>query len=173
MANLVSRRNQGHGALTTLGRDPFHRLQDVFDSFFAPIMRQWSGPTPREFDGMRLWGFDMETNDNEVLVRAEMPGFEPADIDVSVEENVLTIRAENRAESEQEQDYRSYCRTTALPAGIDADHVTAQYRNGVLDLHIPRKEEAKPRRIRVQGPEAGEAKTDEAAPANQPEGKNG
>ena len=163
MADIVPRRNQGRGALATLGRDPFHGIQDVFDSFFAPIMRQWSGPGLPELAGMRFWDFDMETNENEVIVRAEMPGFEANDIEVSVEENVLTICAENKKEGEKERDYRSFHRTVTLPAGIDRDRVAATYRNGVLELHIPRKEEAKPKRIRVQAQEGEEAKPVETA----------
>lgn len=158
MADIAPRRNQNRGAMATLSRDPFHRLQDAFDNLFSPLMRHWSGPLLPEFTGMRLWDFDMEANENEVVVRAEMPGFEPDDINVSVEENVLTIEAEKRAEGEQERDYRSFHRTATLPAGIDRDRVAATYRNGILELHIPRKEEAKPKRIHVEGQNGGEAK---------------
>lgn len=172
MSDLIHRRQRDRGTPTIPSREPLARIQDVFDSFFAPIMRQWSGPLSGEVAGMRLWDFDLETNDHEVVVRAEMPGFEPNDIEVSVEENVLTIRAERHPAHQPDGDYRSYYRTVNLPSGIDPDHVTASCRHGVLELHLPRKEESKPRRIRIEGQKDGAEKGGETAPPKQAEPAN-
>jgi len=172
MANLIPRRGDGQrGNLATGKREPFGQLQEVFDTFFDRIMHQWGGPFTSSFSPMRTWDFDVDQRENEVLVRAEMPGFEPDDIDIQLDQNTLTISAEKRSEGEREQDFRRFYRTITLPAGMDADKVQACYRNGVLELQIPRSEAARPKHIRVQGHQGQEqppeVKNAQAATPNQ------
>jgi len=134
--------------------DTYWPFQDVFDSFFDRMMRHWAGPLAPERGGLRFWDFDVSENEKELVVRAELPGFEPDDIDIRANDNSLTIQAEKKSEGEQEEAYRSFYRSVTLPAGIDTEKVQASYRNGVLELHLPRSEEAQPRRIKVQGHQA-------------------
>lgn len=169
MAGMVPQRRRERGAMTPSRESLGDVFDNFFDNFFAPISRQWARPWFPEFTNMRFWDFEVQPTENDVVVRAEMPGFEPDEIEVSVEQNVLTISAERRAEGKEEREYRSFYRTATLPSGIDAANVTANYRNGVLELHIPRKEEAKPKRIRVMGRAKDETKPVQAAPAAVPE----
>jgi HSP20 family molecular chaperone IbpA len=86
MADIVPRRRRERGEMSPHGRESSGRLQETFDNFFdnffAPIWQQWSRPWFPEVAQMRFWDFEVEPKENEVVVRAEMPGFEPDDIDV-------------------------------------------------------------------------------------------
>jgi len=135
--------------------DPLrNEIATVFDQFFGR-------PFGAEPWGMeQFWDMDLEEKDNEVVVRAEAPGFEPAEFEVNASGNVLTIRAEHKEGMEKEGEekegqprqwgYRRFERSVTLPTGVDADKAEAHYRNGVLELHLPRTEEARPRRIEVK-----------------------
>ncbi len=92
----------------------------------------------------------MKETDKEVVIRAEIPGFEENELDAQIDRDVLTIKAEHEKKDNGHEEYRTFVRSVALPAGIDAEHVQATYRNGVLELHIPRAEGSQPRHIKVQ-----------------------
>jgi HSP20 family protein len=99
------------------------------------------------------WGFEMEEGEKEVVVRAETPGFEASELEVPLRDNVLTLRAEHHEPAEKgavERRQARMERTVTLPAGIEPDKVEARYRNGVLEVHVPRTPEAQPRRIEVK-----------------------
>ena len=106
-------------------------------------------------------------NEQEIVVRAELPGFEQNEIDVRLSDNMLTIKAEKEKKGDGLEEYRTFYRTITLPSGIDGEKVQATYRNGVLELHIPRAEAARPRRIQIQGQqgEAGQQKGQQAQQA--------
>jgi HSP20 family protein len=97
-----------------------------------------------------------ETGDTLVL-KAELPGVNPDDVEIRVEDNTLYLKGERKFEKEvKEQNYhrveRSYgtfARTFSLPNSIDADKVAAAYKDGVLTLTMPKKEEAKPKTIKI------------------------
>ena len=98
-----------------------------------------------------------EEGDN-IVVKAELPGVEKGDIDVQVENNVLTLRGERKREKEvksenlyrAERFYGSFARSFTLPVTVDTGKILAEYRDGVLQVTLPKVEEAKPRRIKVQ-----------------------
>jgi HSP20 family protein len=101
------------------------------------------------------WKFDLEEKDQEYLVRAEVPGFEPDEIRVEVRGNQLAISAEHKEESTAEGDgkacrYGRFQRTAALPPGADPDKVTARYHSGVLEVHLPKEPALQGKRISVQ-----------------------
>ena len=132
--------------------DQFHQAFDtLFDRFFG------SFPTlgGQESGSMRLWDFGVTENDKEITVRAEMPGFEENEIDVQLNNDRLTIRAEKEQKGDGREEYRSFFRTVTLPAGVDAEKAQATYRNGVLELHFPRPEGAQAKRIQIQGQRNG------------------
>jgi HSP20 family protein len=101
---------------------------------------------------------DMYTTNNEVIVKAPIPGVKPEEVDISIAENVLTIRAEKREEKEvQEKDYvrkenryGMISRSIALPVDVKAEQAEATFDNGVLTLKLPKAEVAKPKQIKVQ-----------------------
>jgi HSP20 family protein len=156
-------RQTNEGKMATRGEHPLTRIQRDFDRLFNRAFGGWMTPfehwlTPfeREAGSMRLWDFDVQDNDREISVRAELPGFEDKELDVQLSDNVLTIKAEKQQKDERQEEYRSFYRSITLPQGVDADKVQASYRNGVLELHIPRSESARPRHITVQGEQPGD-----------------
>jgi HSP20 family protein len=97
----------------------------------------------------------MEENDKEVVVRAELPGFEPADVRVDLLGDRLTVEAEHREPEEKpdgnaERTYAHVRRVLTLPAGVNMEKIEATYRNGVLEVHVPRMPEAVGRRIELK-----------------------
>jgi HSP20 family protein len=98
----------------------------------------------------------LETADHFVL-RADLPGLTQDDVKIELEDSTLTVSGERKAEHEDRQEgfYRverafgSFSRSLTLPKGVDADAVSASFDNGVLEIHIPKPEERKPRRISI------------------------
>ena len=137
------------GQIATHTERPLMRRWRNFDNLFDRLFRGWLGPFDEEVGSMRLWDVHMSQNDKEVVVRADVPGFDDNGIDVQVSGDMLTIRADKENKSDGHEEYRSYFRSITLPAGIDASKVEATCKNGVLELHLPRTEETQPRRIKI------------------------
>jgi HSP20 family protein len=148
MAHELSSRGNPGGNLAHRREHHFQQLRRDLDTLFGSL---WGGWFDRDFEPMRVWDFDVKEDDNEIAVRAEVPGFDENELDVQLNDNVLTIRAEKEQKSEGWGEFRSFCRSVTLPSGIDAEKVQATYHNGVLEMHIPRVEGAHPKRIKVQG----------------------
>jgi HSP20 family protein len=118
------------------------------DAFVMPQDGGLSVTTPK---------VDVIENDDNVLVKAEMPGMNPENVDIRVEGNLLTLHGEVQEESEkQEGQYHvrerrqaSFHRTIPLPSDVDADKANAEFDNGVLKLTLPKQETAKPKRINI------------------------
>ena len=97
----------------------------------------------------------IEANDG-FRLRADLPGIKLADIDISIASNVLTLKGQRKAAAGSGSVYRkeswegSFQRTIALPATVDSDKIEASFRDGVLEVSIPKREEAKPKRITVK-----------------------
>ncbi len=145
----VSQRQEG-GRLTRPREHPLEQLRREFDTLFGRMWGGWLSPFDQDFSQMRVWDFDVKENDKEFVIRAELPGFEEKELNVEINRDTLTIKAEKEKKGEQEEEFRSFYRTIALPAGVAPDKVQATYRNGVLELHLPRAEEARPRKIEVR-----------------------
>ena len=127
-------------------------MRREFDDLFDRVFGSWP---LAEGGGVPGWGFDLEDAGNAFVVRAEAPGFEPGDFDVQVTGDTLHVVAEHKEESpEKEGEARSrrydrFERWVSLPAGADLDKVEARYRNGVLEVHLPKTKEALGRRVEV------------------------
>jgi HSP20 family protein len=145
---MATRGNQGGPLAQRRAQHPLQQLRQDFDAVFGPLLGGWFD---RDLETMRVWDFDVKEDDKEITVRAEMPGFEENEVDVQINDNVLTIRAQKEQKGDGREEYRSFFRSVVLPTGIDADKAQATYRNGVLELHIPRAEGAGPKRIKLQG----------------------
>jgi HSP20 family protein len=134
--------------------NPLVQLRDEFDSLFDRFFGRWS-PFGME-EAQNGWGFDVNDEGNTFVVRAEAPGFEPEDFDVQVQGNVLTVRAERKHEAGKDKEEngsyteRRVQRAITLPAGADTNNVQAIYRNGILELRLPKLPEAQGRRIEVK-----------------------
>ena len=154
------RRPSPFSELMTL-RQAMDRLFD--DSVFRPFTA-YNGS-----ELMRL-PLNVRTTADALVVEAELPGLKPEDVEITLENNTLTIRAEDRAERSEEQgDWivreiarGSVMRTVTLPTGLEADKAEATFEHGVLRLRIPKAEQVKPRQIQIRPVTAGEAKAVEA-----------
>jgi HSP20 family protein len=100
---------------------------------------------------------DIFENDNDVVVKAELPGMNAKDIEVRLENNVLLLKGERHFEKEAkeenyhrvEREYGTFSRAFALPTAVNGDKVTAEYKDGVLKIVLPKREETKPKPIKV------------------------
>lgn len=124
-------------------RPMFGDLMDWFESEFPAL------PIMRPFTGGQLVRVEDFVDQRQYVVRAELPGIDPEkDVDITVEDGILTITAERREEKKEsgrsEFRYGSFSRSVRLPAGADEGDVTASYRDGILEVRTPLKEEKKP-----------------------------
>ena len=100
---------------------------------------------------------DIFENDNEVVIKAELPGMNAKDIEVRLENNVLTLKGDRHFEKETkdenyhrvEREYGTFSRSFALPTAVNGEKVTAEYKDGVLKIVLPKAEETKPKPIKV------------------------
>lgn len=128
-------------------RDDMDRL---FETFF--------GTRPQSFDDFWRPAVDIEENNGNLMVRAEIPGMTKDDIKVSVQDDLLTISGERKQENETkdktfhriERCYGKFRRMIRLPAQVDADKVKASYKDGVLNVTLPKPESLKPKNIDVE-----------------------
>jgi HSP20 family protein len=123
-------------------------LKTLYDRFFTgwPMLFE---PPPNP---ARFWELGANETEKEVIVRAEIPGFEAKDLDVELRNNRLMIKAEKKDETGKDYEYAEGCyeRCVELPVEVDPAKVEATYRNGVLEIHLPKTEEATNRRIPVK-----------------------
>jgi len=100
---------------------------------------------------------DIYETEHELVVKADLPDIDPKDLDIRVENNILTIRGERKFEKQVNEDkylrversYGSFARSFTLANTVNAEAIKADYQNGVLTLSIPKREEAKPKQIKV------------------------
>src|SRR5205807_8169381 len=100
---------------------------------------------------------DSYETEHELVVKADLPEIDPKDLDIRVENNILTIRGERKFEKKVNEDnylrveraYGSFARSFTLANTVNSDAIKADYQNGVLTLNIPKREEAKPKQIKV------------------------
>jgi len=148
MFSLMPRRERGE----VVSRSPFEWFPREFASLFDRAFPAW--PVPFETRWEPRWGLETEERENEYVVRAEVPGFESSELEVNLTGNMLTIRAEHRPAGEKEaaveRPYGRLERTMTLPVGVNPERVEALYRNGVLEVHLPKAPEAVSRRIAVK-----------------------
>ncbi len=107
-----------------------------------------------------IWGpaVDISETKDSLIVKAELPGMEPKDIDISLSGDTLVIKGEKKQEKEEkgenfhrvERRYGSFARTIRLPVEVDSDKIEATYKQGVLKIVLPKKEEAKPKQIEIK-----------------------
>jgi HSP20 family protein len=130
--------------------DPFREMMQIREAFDRLFDETFALPRLREPMTWTL-ALDVAEKDNAYIVKASLPGVNPDDIDISITDNVLTIRGETKVEYHlRERRYGSFSRSISLPAPVNADAVEASYENGVLTLHIPKAPEAQPRKIAVK-----------------------
>ncbi len=156
MASLIpwKRRNEekSGNALVERPRDVLTQMRRELDTLFDRFFTGWpslAGDWPVEG-----WGFHVDDTGKEIVVHAEAPGFEPDDFNVEIVGDNLVLKAERKEEDKSGNGYRfrqeRLYRTVSLPHGVEADKIEARYHNGVLDVRVPKGEEAKGKRITVK-----------------------
>lgn len=131
-----------------------NQMDDLFSSFFRGL------DMPFSWLGERAWpAIDVAEKDNAILVRAEVPGCKPEDIDVSVCGNTLTLSGEKKESHEangegyyhMESTWGSFRREVSLPAEVDSNKIQAVVKDGVLSVTLPKAEKSKAVKVKVQG----------------------
>ena len=147
------KRNESGNALSIhKNDDPITALRRDFDNL---LTRFWDDGGLGSWDRGSMFrsSVDIDENEKEYVMTAELPGFEPSEIDVKVSGNMLTVRAEHNEKSNAKNGHtRRYCsffESFTLPSGVKSNAVEANYRNGVLELHIPKDESTQAKRIEV------------------------
>jgi len=128
-------------------------MDRLWDDYFGPGRRALR-PLTAEFAP----AVDVKETADQIVVKAEVPGMDAQDINISVTGDVLTIKGEKKAEREEkeenyhlvERSYGSFSRSLAMPAAVDLDKIEAKYDKGVLIITCPKKEEVKPKAIEVK-----------------------
>ncbi|MBD7996737.1 Hsp20/alpha crystallin family protein [Arthrobacter sp. Sa2CUA1] len=130
--------------------DPFRELDRVAGALLDPRQR------------LRLMPIDLYREGDHYIMNADLPGIDPGSVDVDVDGQLLTIRAERTIQAPEgatwltrERESGSFLRQLNLGQGIDIDGISAKYENGVLSVFIPVSERAKPRKIEVSAPSTG------------------
>lgn len=124
------------------------RLNDMFSHLYGGegLSRAWIPPVDI-----------YETGNHDVVIKAELPEMKREDISVTFENNILTLKGERKFETEISRDrfqrferfYGSFSRSFTLPATVDAGNISASYKEGVLTVRLPQREEAKPKQIAI------------------------
>jgi HSP20 family protein len=144
--NTIARWDQSHGSTS---------LQDQVNRLFeGNFTRDRSGHAD-----LATWAppVDIYETENELVVKADLPDLQDKDIDVRVANNTLTIRGERKFEKDINEDnylriersYGTFTRSFSLPNTVTPESIRAEYRNGVLSLHMAKREESKPKQIKI------------------------
>ena len=132
---------------------PYEPPMELLRREFAPLFERMFGhwPSFAETEGVPPYGPEMEDVGEAIIVREAVPGFEAKEIEVKISGNLLTVHAQRKGkEGETEKVWGELERTVLLPEGVDTEHVEATYRNGVLEVRMPKLPEAKEKRIEVK-----------------------
>ncbi len=127
-------------------------MDRLWDSFFE------RRPARREEEAEFLPTVDLAETENELVVKCEVPGLEPKDIDISLSDGMLTIKGEKKQEREEkeadyhlvERSYGSFTRSIRLPKEVRSEKISASYKNGILKITLPKSEEAKKKEIKIK-----------------------
>ena len=132
------------------GTSPDSQLNRLFNDFFGRASQD---------QNLTTWApaVDIYEGEHELVVKADLPDIKPEELDIRVENNILTIRGERKFEKKVTEDkylrversYGSFSRSFSLANTVNAEAIKAEYKNGVLTLTVPKREEAKPKQIKV------------------------
>lgn len=140
--------------------DPFRDLtsiQERMNQIFEDALSRTRGREEGLRTGMWTPAVDIYEKTDSVVVKAELPGVEKDQISVEVKDGILTLRGERKFERDVKEEsyhrieraYGSFLRSFSLPVSVDQDKVSARFKDGVLEVELPKKEKAKPKQIKV------------------------
>lgn len=139
---------------------PFEEMRRFFDNFWSggfPVMWREFPTMWRNFPNLHQPRVDVVNRDNELVIRAEVPGVNKDDLHITLTDHSLTIKGETKHETKEEKDqyyrneisYGMFTRTIPLPEEVDTERVKAAFKNGVLEVVAQKQEKAKPREVNV------------------------
>ena len=156
--------------------DPFREMRSLQDE----VNRVFASSFNRNSDNDIVRGawnpsVDIFENKDQIVLEAELPGIKAEDVNISIENNILTIHGERKFEKKDEGDnfhrversYGSFTRSFTLPPTVSSENANAEFENGVLRLTLAKREEAKPRRIEIKASNASEPKVIETEAKSQ------
>ncbi len=140
--------------------DPLSEMNRMLDDVFGGLARRPGGQ--QRTQQLTEWApaIDVVSKDGDLVIRAELPGVNQEDVDITLQNNVLTISGERKAEQEEERGgyyvrerrYGSFSRSLALPEGLDESKIHARYENGVLEVRVEDAAAVRePKRIQIEG----------------------
>ncbi|MCM8795229.1 MAG: Hsp20/alpha crystallin family protein [Candidatus Omnitrophica bacterium] len=139
--------------------DPFRELLDLEKEFHRFLDTSFD-TLPERISKEGIWSpsLDISEDKDNIVIKADLPGVKQQDIDISINDNILTLKGERRRDEETkgknyhriERFYGSFVRSLSLPRYVDTDKINASYKDGVLEIVIPKTEEAKPKQIKVE-----------------------
>ena len=129
-------------------------FDNLFEGFFRPMTR-----TAGDDNGILMPAVDVVDEESRYVVKAELPGVDKKEIDVTINDGILTINAKRKSDDEEKDDkgriirresqYGNYVRSMRLNTTIDVKHVKASYKDGILKLVLPKAEQTKPKKIEI------------------------
>ena len=132
------------------------RLQDEMNRLFSGWNRGWAGGEP---DNTTLWAplVDIYENEEAITLKAELPGVDPKSVDIRLENSVLTLKGERPFDVDRQKEsvlrmerpYGAFSRSFSISSVVDDGNITAKFDSGVLTVTLPKKEQAKPKRIQI------------------------
>jgi HSP20 family protein len=145
--------------------DPFRGFSDMqsqMNRMFEQMLGNFAPRGGRQLEGVTEWAppIDVTTQNGNIVIRAELPGVKPEDVDITLQGNVLTISGERKAEQEEERGgyhikerrYGSFSRSLTPPQGTDESKINARYEHGVLELTVEGAAAVQePKRIQIEG----------------------
>jgi HSP20 family protein len=142
----LRRRRNLFGDLTDMQQE----MNRLFDEFFGERRTGMS-------EGQWIPAVDVSENESEMVLRAELPGMTNDDIEVNLQDNVLTLKGEKKQEKKEdkenfhrlERSYGSFTRSFSLPAGVKQEDIKATFKDGILEISLPKAEEEKPQKIAI------------------------
>jgi len=142
------------------GGDPFYREMEDMSDRLNRFFGTWTRPYEKEALKLAEWApaVDIQETEKEYLVKAELPEVNKEDVKVTVEEGVLTLQGERKQEKEEkgkrfhriERSYGTFLRTFTVPVDADPTKVAADFKDGVLRVHLPKTEKPHPKAIEVK-----------------------
>jgi HSP20 family protein len=144
--------------------DPYRELSSLADRFNRAV-----GSRERDEEmGLGAWipPVDIAEDKDKITVTAELPGFKEDEVEIQMEGNILTIRGERKFEQEKEgknyhrveRAYGQFVRTFSLPANVDRENIRARFKNGLLEIEMPKREDARPKQIKISAETSGKEK---------------
>jgi HSP20 family protein len=138
--------------------DPFRDLMSIQNEMNRLFGRTYGGDVGESSRGAWTPALDVHETQDKFVITMELPGVSPDDVDISVEDSTLVVRGERKFYSEHDEEsflrierrFGEFTRSLTLPSTADAESIQASFDQGVLTIEVPKKEEAKPRKISIK-----------------------